>query len=135
MANEAVLLWELEPPIPVIVADGTPIEKGALLKMSDHMTAALANGDADIVAGIASKEKIQDDGNTTLGVYRKGIFKMHLSGSCDVGDALETDIADNYVGHLDATISGSRMVGTALETGVDGDTIRVELNIGPPGIA
>lgn len=131
MANEATLLYELQPAIPFTVADGAGIEKGAVLKATDPMTAASADGTDDVVAGIAASEKIASDGKTKLGVYRRGIFKMYLSGSCSVGDPLGTIATfTNFVASNKntANLSGSQVLGTALETGTNGDTIMVELN-------
>jgi len=132
MANEAELMVELEPPINFIVSNSTGIEKGALLKMADPMTASSANGTNDIIAGIAASEKIALDGNTALGVYRRGIFKCYLSGSANVGDNLGSLATyTNFVAsnHNTAGLSGSRVVGTALETGANGDQILVEVHV------
>ena len=80
MTNEAVLIVELECPIGFTCADGTGIEKGAILMLSDPMTAALATGDEDFIAGIAAEEKIANDGKTKISVYRSGIFRV-LAGA------------------------------------------------------
>ena len=50
MANEATLIVETELPINFTVANATGIEKGALLKITDPMTAALSDGAADRIA-------------------------------------------------------------------------------------
>lgn len=129
MANEAILIFETEPPIPFTCSNTTGIEKGAILKMSDLMTAAASNGAADFVAGVAAEEKIALDGKTKIAVYRRGIFKMFLSGACVVADPLVTDAAPNYVDYSPTyLLSGSRILGTALETGADTESILVELN-------
>lgn len=132
MANEATLVWRLQDAIPFTVSNTTGIEKGAVLKMSDPMTAATTTAAADIIAGIAASEKVANDGKTTLGVYRKGIFKMTLSGACVVGDILGTDAVANMVKKV-TNVSGCKVLGYALETGASGETIMVELNIGANG--
>ena len=81
MANEATLVYETELPIPFTVADGAGIEKGAVCKMSDPMTAAVSSADNDVFAGIACEEKIVSDGKTKLGLYRRGIFKMIIAAA------------------------------------------------------
>ena len=48
------------------VADGTGIEKGALLALTDPRTAILASSAAQPLAGIAAREKIANDGRTRL---------------------------------------------------------------------
>jgi predicted RecA/RadA family phage recombinase len=133
MANEAKLLFELQHPIPFTVANGTGIEKGALLKMTDPMTAASENG-TNMLAGIAASEKIASDGKTKLGVYREGIFKMTASESIAIGDAV-TGIATwtNHVKKAEATVSASAVLGHALETATNGETFRVHVRVGCGG--
>ncbi len=41
MTQECTLVYEMSSPIPFTVADGTGIEKGAVLMLSDPFTAAL----------------------------------------------------------------------------------------------
>jgi hypothetical protein len=127
MANEATLIFELGPAIPFTVADGTGIEEGAILKMTDPFTASLADGDEDVVAGIAASEKIASDGRTKLGVYRRGIFKVYASGSITVGDACITAAGDetNYV--KTAGLNAEDIIGIALETATNGETFLMEL--------
>ena len=131
MANEATLHTEYLPPIAMTCANATGIERGTVLKMTDPATAIIASGTNDAVAGIASGEKIASDGITKVGVYRSGIWRMYISGSVTVGDPVGT-IASfaNHVRSIRtvARLSGSVILGTALETGTNGQTILVELN-------
>lgn len=128
MANETVLMIETELPIQFTVADGTGIEKGAILTMSDPMTAALCAGDEDVIAGIAAEEKIASDGNTKLAVYRRGVFRVLAGGAITVGDALITNAssgASNEV--VTAGVNAEDIIGIALETAADTDTFLMEL--------
>lgn len=127
MTNEATLIIQTGHALPFTVAEDAGIEKGAILKMTDLMTAELADGNEDVVAGIAASEKISGDGKTKLGVFREGIFKVYLSGSATVGDALITAAGEvtNYV--KTAGLNGEDIIGIALETGADGETILMEL--------
>ena len=128
MTNEAKLLVETHIPISFIVADAA-IAKGAICKMSDNMTAALSDGDADVVAGIAKGEKISGDGKLRHGMYRGGIFRVIASGSITVGDALMTAGATggaNYV--ATAAADSNNLLGIALESVSTGETLRMELN-------
>ena len=59
MTNEAVC--HIETHIPINYTSATAIEKGAILKNTSPMTAALADGDNDIVAGIAQSEALSGD--------------------------------------------------------------------------
>lgn len=129
MANEATLEIEVSPPINFTVANGTGIEKGAILKMTDPMTAIISSAANDAVAGIAQREKIASNGQTKLAVYRDGIFKVTLSGSCTVGDSLVTDVSPNHVKTAPnySSLSGANIIGIALETGTTGETIMMEL--------
>jgi hypothetical protein len=134
MVNEAVLLYELEPPIPMTVANATGIAKGAILEMTDPFTAATATTEGGIIAGIAAEEKVASDGKTKLGVYRRGFFKVIASGSIAVGDTVgsDGDGSQNYTYKVSSTdvISGSRTLGLACETATDEETYVMELNIG-----
>ena len=134
MANECTLYIETELPIPMTCADNTGIEKGALLKISDPYTVALAAGDADYIGGIAATEKIANDGKTTISVYRHGIFKG-VAGAAGVtaGKALMSYNGtgpDNSI--VDATNAGvaSKTLGISFETATDGQTFLFELNPG-----
>lgn len=129
MANEATLIFETELPIQFTVADATAITKGSLLKMTDPMTAIINSAINDAPAGIAQSDKIASDGMTKLAVYRSGIFKVSLSGSCTVGDMLNLSSTPNYVIVRSQSVSGSaNIIGTALETGTTNETILMELN-------
>ena len=128
MANECRLVLEYMPPVPFIVANTTGIEKGTTLKFADPMTASQATTD-DVVAGIAAKEKIASDGNTSLSVYRIGRFRGYASGTITAGDPLGfADANYLYSNKTKANLSGQRTAGVALETASDGDTFLFELN-------
>ena len=129
MALECVLIYEIAPPIPMIVADGVGIEKGAVLKLTDPMTASLSDGDTDICAGIAAEEKIANDGRTKIGVYREGIFKgfAGLAGVV-VGMSIITDSATGAANELVvADVNSEFLVGTSLETAADTESFLFEL--------
>lgn len=129
MANEATLIVETSIPVNFTVANATGIEKGAILKMTDPNTAIINSAANDVPAGIAAQEKIASDGVTKLAVYRNGIFKVTLSGACTVGDSLGISASVNMVRAVPIanTLSGTNIIGTALETGATGDTILMEL--------
>ena len=103
MANEAKILTLYgQPkgePINFTIADGEAVEKGQIMKMSGAYTVAPAEGDNDIIAGIASSEKVANDGSTTIGVWTRGIFDVLVQGAVAIGD--------------DITLSGTAAAGTA----------------------
>jgi hypothetical protein len=129
MANEAVLVFETERPIPMTCADGATIEKGALLTMTDPFTVITSAADNTVFAGIAAAEKISGDGQVKIPVYRRGIFKLVV----DAGDTTTfgCDVvvrAANAVGLYD-TLDDEKglVVGQALETGAAGETVLVDV--------
>jgi len=128
MTNEAVLNVETGLPINFTCADGTGIEKGAICKMSSPMTAALADGDNDIVAGIVQSEKKASDGITSVAIYRQGVFRVTCSGSLSAGDPVVTGASSggtNYVAK--ATADQENVLGIMLEDATDGQTKLMEL--------
>lgn len=136
MANEATLLFALEPAIPFTCSNSTGIEKGSLLKLTDPMTAALSATAEEMLAGIAVEEKIANDGKTQIPVIVRGIVKMYASGAINVGQAVAS-AADanfpNYVKQAAVTCSGAAILGHALETAANGETFRVFVDVGAGG--
>jgi len=130
MADETVLIHELEPPVPFTCADGTAIAKGAILEISDPKTVTTTNGDNDKIIGIAAEEKIADDGITKIPVYMRGVFRgVAGAAGATVGRALITDTGTGTANELvvaDANSEG--IVGTALETATDRQTFLFLLN-------
>jgi len=124
MANEAVLFYETHQPIQMTCANGTGIEKGALLSLSDPMTATGASVSTAAHAGIAHSEKIANDGITKLSVYRGGIFKVTALGPVTVGEGVVFE-ADNKVSAM--ATGQTQRGGIALETAADGETFLMEL--------
>jgi hypothetical protein len=128
------LVYEQAVPVPFIVADGAGIEKGTLLKLADGMVAS-ASGAADvgIICGVAAEEKIANDGKTRLGVYMRGIFRATCGGNCTAGVGLmchgATGDPNDVINATNAAV-GFKCLGTALDTGTDGETILVELRPG-----
>jgi len=127
MANEAVLVFETEKPIPFTCADGVGIEKGALLTLSDPFTVATSSADNQVFVGIAAEEKIANDGKVKIGVYMRGIFKLVVAAgnTTTVGQDCVLRGA-NVIGLYD-TLDDEKglVVGMALETGAAGETVLV----------
>lgn len=123
MSQECTLIYELEPPIPFTCADGTGIEKGAILTLSDPMTAALCTADDAEVAGIAAEEKIASDGKTKIAVYMRGIFKGTANGNITVGKGIGTYANTGDSNDIHAMTAGSDVcMGRALETAANDET-------------
>lgn len=126
MAGEATLVVETQLPIAMTVSNTTGIEKGTLLTLSDPMTAAATTARNACVAGIAASEKIASDGNTKLGVYRGGIFKVTGSGNITVGDPVVTSAGGVNEVETAAT-NDEHILGYALESSTDAQTLLIEL--------
>lgn len=137
MANEAVKVYAESAAGDVIqdftCADGTTIEKGTLLELTDPRTAIAATGAAVPLAGIAAREKIANDGRTRIAVHRKGDFEMVASGAIVVGQAVCAALpaGSNYVKTAVGVTaaSGAAILGYALETASDAETIQVRVNL------
>lgn len=127
MADEHTLVFEYALPLPFICADGTGIEKGTLLKLSDPLTVAAAAAKNDIVGGVAAEEKIASDGKTKIPVYRAGKFRAKASGSITVGDSLVVSgpTANNLL--ETAGVNAEQIVGISMETATNGETFLYEL--------
>lgn len=135
MANEAVLLVEKSLPVNYTIDNATGIEKGTILKLSDPNTAAAADTIGNAVAGIAYGEKIASNGQTMLGVYESGTFKVLASGAIVAGQAVQSAGPLNYVMAAAVTSSGAQIMGYAKETAADDETFRMELKTGVGGAA
>lgn len=135
MANEATLLVQQELPLNFTVDNSTGIAKGALCGLTDPNTAILASANGQMISGIAATEKIASDGVVSLALHRKGVFKLLLSGAVTAGEAVSSGAVTtpNTIIRAPVTVSGSAVLGQALETGADGETIRVAVNIGCGG--
>ena len=126
MAREAVLKGGEQ--LPINFNSATAIEKGSILKLTDNMTAALANGDTDICAGIAQSEALSTD--TSVSVHTRGIFLGYAGAAgVTVGNAIITDVATGDTNELvDADVNSENIVGRALETATEGNVFLFELN-------
>lgn len=124
MADETVLIYELEPPVPFTCADGATIEKGALLILTDPATVATTTGDTDAIIGIAAAEKIANDGQTKIPVYLRGIFRgVAGAAGTTAGQGLISDTGTGTANELvNADVNSEHIVGRALETATDRET-------------
>lgn len=133
MANEAQLRVRTDNPLDFTIADGAGIEKGAILELLDPLTASGAATANVALAGIAAREKVISDGRTRLAVFRRGVFDMLASGAIAVGKAVSSAGHDNYILQAPITASGAAILGHALETAADGETIQVYVDVGAGG--
>jgi len=126
MVNEAVLKVETHLPINFICSTLTTIEKGAILTLTDPMTAITSSTSGALVAGIAQSEKLAaETSQDSVAVYRGGIFRVSCCGTCNVGLAVKIGTGANYV--QEALVDDENILGIMLETGTTGQTKLMEL--------
>ena len=129
MTKECVLVKETEPAVSMNCSTSTGIEKGAVLKMTDGMVAILADGDTDIVAGIAQSEVLSTNSGK-IAVYRRGIFRGYAGAAGVIfGEAIITDVGTGAANELvKADNQSEQLMGIAFETAADGNQFIFELN-------
>lgn len=134
MANEAVLRNRgVAHPVDFIVADGAGIEKGTILELTDPRTGAANDGNGDVIAGVAAREKIASDGRTRLAAFTPGcgaIFDMTVASgaSVTVGNYVSTSGANVIKNATEAELVAGKALGRALETGSDSEVIQVQMS-------
>lgn len=124
MALECTLIYETGFPISFTCAEGTGIEKGAVLLLSDPATVATTTGDTDACGGIAAAEKIASNGQTKIACHQEGIFRGYAGAAgVTAGKGIITDTGTGAANELvDADAGSVALVGYALETATDGQT-------------
>ena len=127
MVYETTLLLETEIAVPFTCSNGTGIDKGTIVVLSDPMTVAAHSGANQTFGGIVKVEKIASDGMTQVSVYRGGRFKILGSGTITVGDAVVLDSSLNHVTTATSANTGGDVVGIALETSATGESLAVEV--------
>lgn len=131
MANEAVILIEREPAVSRNCANGTGIEKGTILKLTDPNTVAASSADNDVFGGICKDEKIASDGRTVVAVSERGEAKMTIAAgnTTTVGQDVVIKGANQIGGYTTLDDEKGYRVGKALETGAAGETVRVAYSV------
>ena len=135
MTGEAVLKIETHIPINYTCSTLVTMEKGAILKLTDPMTAVLSDGENDLVAGIGQSEKLAlDTTQDSVSVYRGGIFSA-VAGVAGVifGEAVIIDVGTSGANRLvKADNQSEQIFGICLQTASSGNRFLFEL--GPRAI-
>lgn len=132
MANEAVII-ELGPnggmPIRRTVANGTTISGMTLCKLADPNTASAATGTGEAFAGIATSDKIANDGSTTLAFYTEGVFDLTnaAAGTPSAGAIVVMSGANLIRAAVAADLLTGAVVGKIEETAAASEVVRVRL--------
>lgn len=136
MANEALLRIETEFPINFNVPNATGVEKGTIMSLVDELACSGAATANCYVAGISSGEKIASNGQTYIGVYRRGYFDMVASGAINIGRAVSSASDANYpntVKEAAVTVSGAAIIGHSLAAATDAERVLIAVDIGAGG--
>lgn len=141
MANEATKVELLGvnnsgDPIRYTISSSAAISKGALLKLTDPFTVALASGAADAIAGIAAEDHNGTDYSTSIAVWTNGFFEMKASGAivCGWGVQVTPDIS-TYPNHITQALagttaaSGAVIFGYSRETASAGEVVNVRVRL------
>ncbi len=111
--------------VPFIVADGSAIEIGDFLELTDPMTViAHATNDNVPIVGIAAHQKKASDGHVLITGITNCIFKSKLDGNgCTIGDLVSVGTTADEV-ELATTLDFEKgwTVGFAYETGAAVET-------------
>lgn len=128
MANEATLIFETDVPIPFAVDEALAVEKGTLLTLIHPMKVSKHSAAHQIVAGIAAEEHIANSGKDKIAVYRRGIFKLTLSGAhgMSVGQTWKLAATANTITGINA--GDIYFGGMVFETEAGGSTLLAELH-------
>jgi len=138
MANEAIKRYDESSGHGGVIqdytcADGTGIEKGTVLKLTDPRTVAAADADDCMIAGIAAREKVANDGRTQIAVYKKGYFDMVCSGAVAIGNPVSsyagTGANANVIHVADSAVSGAAIIGYAEETAAANERVIVRVDL------
>lgn len=129
MANAvAVLVFELEPPIPMTVSESAAIPKGTILKLTNPYTVTASGADNDLFGGIAAEEKIANDGKTSIPVFRRGIFKVEAGSSgVTVGKQVVMEAANEFTDYTTLDDEKGYTFGTTFETASNGQFFLLDL--------
>lgn len=133
MANEATLVQQLEDRLlELTVADGTGIEKGTILQLTDATTGSASSADGEFFGGIAAVEKVANDGQLRIPVWRRGVFDMKLTNATvAAGEPVKIAGANLVALADDDTIANAgEVVGIALQDGAANEVIEVLVGCG-----
>ena len=127
MTNEAVLKIETHIPINFTCSTDVTIEKGAICKMENPMTAVLSDGNNDIVGGIVQSEKLAaETSQNSVAIFKGGYFRVTCSGSGSAGESVVTHGNPNVV--VLATTGQENILGIMQEDWTEGQTKIMWLN-------
>lgn len=133
MVNEAIIieLFKGGRPIRYTCADGTAIAKGTMLQISGDRTVSAHSALNQPIAGIASSEKVINDGSTHISAYTNGIFdlKATASGITPLGNICAASANANQIVAADGDdLIQSSEIGQCLEAHGNSEVAAVRIN-------
>ncbi len=114
------------------ISASTDIPKLSLLKLADDNTFSQSTGTGDVIGGVSTDDKDDDDPSTSIGVYGPGIFEFTSSGSITAGNNVQSAAAAtvNMVKAAgDVSNASAIIVGSAVNSTSDGERVRVRMNL------
>jgi hypothetical protein len=133
LTNEALLRDRFSNPINFTQSGAVGIEKGEILQLQDPRKVQKATGPNNRLAGIAAREALTTD--TYVSVYHDGIFDCVCSGAVALGTLVGAGAANQVFQLTMVNCSGANVLGHALETGADAETIQIQIHPGIGGWA
>jgi len=109
----------------------TAIPKYTLLRLTDPRTASAQAAANEPMAGIAAEDKSATETSVvTISVWTDGVFDLTASGAIAIGQPVCSAGDGNKVQAVaSAAASGAAIIGYALETASDTETINVRVRL------
>lgn len=114
------------------IPDAQAVEKGALMILEDPRTCSGTGigTEGGFFAGVASAEKVADDGQINLALHTIGVFDMVTAGKAVIAGELVALSGKNSIQTATQLhISGGRVVGRANEDGAIGEIIEIDIGV------
>ena len=129
MADKHELIVETQIPINFTKSTSEAVEQGAILKMTNPMTATIGTADGDICAGVVHTEVTAAEASPSVSLYRGGIFRATAGvAGVTIGEAIQMDAGTSPKNRLvDADINSEQIVGICLQTASSGNRFLYEL--------
>ena len=111
------------------ILDGSTCPKGSIMELADGRTIQVCTATNKALAGVLCVEKTASDGVVKAGVYTNIVGKFTVSGGgVTLGAQVVVSSAANYIKDLDTLDEESGdIIGYALETATDGETVHVRV--------
>ncbi len=125
MSNEAILMWETELAIPVVVDEAGALPKGSCLILADGFVGSISTTADETFLGITKIEKIASDGNAKVATFFGGIFKVVVgTGTATKGFNAVLSGENLFINATDdGDIAEGLVAGKFLESGTTGETV------------